>query len=112
MQEEIYNQKSSIDLIEYRLDKFESNLSSNFDKLSDKLDNLITKLNENEIKQENLKTRVQKLEEDISNIKKNQDTVNVEITNMKVTIAEKLTWSAGGGLIATVLMKITEGMIK
>ena len=112
MKEELLNQKSSIDLIEYRLTQFENNLTVNFDRLTGKIDTLITKINDNEIKQENLKTRVQKLEQESAEIKASQIKISNDMTNLKVTLAEKLSWSAGGGIVASVLIKAMEMLAK
>ncbi len=110
MKEELQNQKSSIDLIEYRLGQFEVTLSSNFDKLSDKLDSLINKMNDNEIRQENLKTRLEKLERDFSKVQKENEKITNDITSVKISIAEKLSWGAGGGLVGGVILKLLESV--
>lgn len=110
MKDELQNQKSSIDLIEYRLGQFEVTLSTNFDKLSDKLDSLILKMNDNEVRQENLKTRLEKLEKDFSKVQTENEKISSDITDVKVSIAEKLSWGAGGGILGSIVLKLLEGM--
>ena len=110
MQEKLLDQKSSIDLIEYRLHRFEASLAENFSTLSDKLDKVITKLNESEIKQENLKIRVEKLEKEYSRIELEKGKISEDLVKIKVSVAEKLSWSAGGGIVGTVLIKLLEGL--
>lgn len=112
MNEELQNQKSSIDLIEYRLGQFEVTLSNNFDKLSDKLDKLISKMSENEVKQENLKTRLEKLEKDFSKIQSENEKISSDMTHVKVSIAEKLSWGTGGGIFGAIILKLLEGLVK
>lgn len=106
------NQKSSIELIEFRLTQFETNLSNNFDRISFKLDSLLGQINASEVKQENISTRLEKLEKDFSKVELNKDKLTEEINDMKVSLAEKLSWTAGGGAIAGVLIKLIEGLSK
>lgn len=106
------NDKSSTELIEFRLDQFETNLSTSFDRISAKLDSLLTQINASEIKQENLSTRLEKLEKDFSKVQTESDKINQDITNMKVSLAEKLSWTAGGGAVAGILIKLIEGVAK
>lgn len=106
------DQKSSIELIEFRLNQFETNLSNNFEKISDKLDSLLTQMNATEIKQENISTRLEKLEKDFSKAEKEKQNLSTEIINMKVSLAEKLSWTAGGGAVAGIIIKLLEGSMK
>lgn len=104
--------KSSTELIEFRLDQFETSLSTNFDRISSKLDSLLTQINASEIKQENISTRLEKLEKDFSKVQIENEKLNQDMTNMKVSLAEKLSWTAGGGAVAGLLIKLIEGAMK
>lgn len=106
------NQKSSIELIEFRLTQFETSLSNNFDKISSKLDSLIGQINASEVRQENISTRLEKLEKDFSKVQLDKEKLSEDINNVKVSIAEKLTWTAGGGAIAGVIIKLLESAVK
>ncbi len=104
--------KNSTELIEFRLDQFETTLSNNFDRISSKLDSLLTQINAGEIKQENLSTRLEKLEKDFSKVQLENEKLNQDINNMKVSLAERLSWTAGGGAVAGILIKLIEGAMK
>jgi hypothetical protein len=112
MSHDIRDQKSSIELVEFRLDQFETALSSNFDRISGKLDNLLVQLNLNEVKQENIRTRVNKLEEGLSKLEEVQTKNNEELNNMKVSLAEKLSWTAGGSALGAIIIKLAESNMK
>lgn len=103
---------TSINLIEYRLDRFEASLASNFSLLTEKLDTVITKMNDSEIRQENLKTRLEKLEESFDKREEEINSLKLEITKLKVSFAEKLSWGAGGGAAISLLIKFLESVSK
>lgn len=96
-------------LIEYRLDSFENNLNANMNGLSGKIDTLLIKINESEIKQEAFKVRLEAIESEVKSIKRSNESTSDEISKIKVSIAEKLTWSAGGGVVASVITKLLGG---
>ncbi len=98
--------KKSKELIEYRLDQFENSLSTNFASLNTKLDTLLSKINDSDVKQENLKIRVERIESELSKVNTKQQETDTELVKVKVTIAEKLSWSALGGLVAAALSKM------
>lgn len=100
------DEKKSIQLIEYRLDQFENSLSTNFASLNTKLDTLLNKINDSDVKQENLKIRVERIESEISKVNTKQQETDTELVKVKISMAEKLSWSTFGGLIATALNKV------
>tara|TARA_S200000501_G_C20866916_1_gene762370 strand:- start:4303 stop:4620 length:318 start_codon:yes stop_codon:yes gene_type:complete len=100
------DEKKSKELIEYRLDQFENSLSTNFASLNTKLDTLLNKINDSDVKQENLKIRVERIESEISKVNNKQQETDTELVKVKVTIAEKLSWSTLGGLVAAALSKM------
>lgn len=102
-------EKQNKSLIEYRLDSFENNLNANMNSLSTKIDKLLVKINESEIKQEAFKVRLSAVESEIRSIKQNNQNASEEISKIKVSIAEKLTWSAGGGVVASIITKVLGG---
>lgn len=103
---------TSISLIEYRLDRFEASFANNFSLLTEKLDTVITKMNDSEIRQENLKTRLEKLEESFNKREEEINSLKLEITNLKVSFAEKLSWGAGGGAAISIVIKLLESLAK
>lgn len=104
------NKKNNMDIIQYRLDAFEKNLNTNMSSLSSKLDTLLTKIGESEVTQENFRIRLGAIETEIRALKKEDAGISEEITKLKVSVAEKLSWSAGGGVVATILSKVLGGM--
>lgn len=112
MSHDVRDQRSSIELVEFRLDQFETALSSNFDRISNKLDNLLTQINVNEVKQENIRTRVDKLEDELQKLQDAQAKATEDLTSMKVSLAEKLSWTAGGSVLGTIIIKLIEGNLK
>lgn len=99
------DENKSKELIEYRLDQFESSLSTNFASLNTKLDTLLNKINDSDVKQENLKIRVERIESEVSKVNDKQQKTENELVKVKISMAEKLSWSTLGGLIGTALSK-------
>jgi len=98
--------RKSKELIEYRLDQFEISLSTNFASLNTKLDTVLNKINDSDIKQENLKIRVERIESEVSKVNVRQQETDTELVKVKISMAEKLSWSTLGGLVATALSKV------
>ena len=93
-------------LLSYRLREIEGNLEKNINKISDKIDTLINELNKNNIAQSELKVKVDKLEEEFNKLQKQDAEIKEDVTQLKVTIAEKLGWSAFGGSIGALIIKM------
>lgn len=97
-----------INLVSYRLKEIESNLDKHLEKLSDKIDLLLAELNKTTIAQSETRVKVEKLEMEVNSLKKSDHYIKDEITNLKVSIAEKLSWGAAGGGIAAAIIKLIE----
>lgn len=97
-----------INLVSYRLREIESNLDKHLEKLSDKIDSFLAELNKTTIAQSETKVKVDKLEMEVENLKKINHYIKEDVTNLRVSVAEKLTWGATGGGIAAVIIKIVE----
>ena len=97
-----------INLVSYRLKEIESNLDKHLEKLSDKIDLLLAELNKTTIAQSETKVKVDKLENEVDNLKKTDFYLKEEITSLKVSVAEKLSWGAVGGGVAAAIIKLIE----
>ena len=97
-----------INLVSYRLKEIESNLDKHLGKLSDKIDLLLAELNKTTIAQSETKVKVEKLETEVEALKKANFYIKDEITSLKVSVAEKLSWGAVGGGVTTAIIKIIE----
>lgn len=97
-----------INLVSYRLKEIESNLDKHLEKLSDKIDLLLAELNKTTIAQSETKVKVDKLETEVETLKKVDFYIKEEITKLKVSVAEKLSWGAAGGSIAAAIIKLLE----
>jgi hypothetical protein len=97
-----------INLVSYRLKEIENNLDKHLEKLSDKIDLLLAELNKTTIAQSETKVKVSKLEREVESLKRSDNYVKEEITKLKVSIAEKLSWGAAGGGIAALIIKLIE----
>ena len=97
-----------INLVSYRLKEIESNLDKHLEKLSDKIDLLLAELNKTTIAQSETKVKVDKLEAEVETLKKADFYIKEEITKLKVSVAEKLSWGAAGGGIAAAIIKLIE----
>lgn len=106
------NDRNSVDLVEFRLNQFETTLTNNFDRLSSKLDDISDQINASEIKHENTRTRLSNLESEVSKVQSETTKLTDDINSMKVSLAEKLSWTAGGGVVGTIIIKLVEGMSK
>tara|TARA_R100001510_G_C7577744_1_gene151864 strand:+ start:347 stop:673 length:327 start_codon:yes stop_codon:yes gene_type:complete len=102
--------RNSVDLVEFRLNQFETTLSNNFARISNKLDEISAQINASEIKHENTRTRLESLEAEMSKVQLNKEKLLNEINSMKVSLAEKLSWTAGGGVAGTIIIKAFESM--
>lgn len=99
-----------INLVSYRLKEIESNLDKHLEKLSDKIDLLLAELNKTSIAQSETKVKVEKLEMEVNSLKKSDYYIKEEITKLKVSVAEKLSWgAAGGGMVAAIIKIIESG---
>lgn len=101
--------EDDIKIISYRLKEIESNLEKNIEKLSNKIDLLLEQLNKTALAQSETKVKVNKLEEEVSRLIKVDDEIKQEISNIKVSVAEKLGWGAIGGTISAAIIKILGG---
>ena len=97
-----------INLVSYRLKEIESNLDKHLEKLSNKIDLLLAELNKTTIAQSETKVKVDKLETEVDALKKSDFYIKEEITQLKVSVAEKLSWGAVGGGVAAVIIKLIE----
>jgi|13_taG_2_1085334.scaffolds.fasta_scaffold00011_126 predicted RNase H-like nuclease (RuvC/YqgF family) len=97
-----------MNLVSYRLKEIESNLDKHLEKLSDKIDLLLNELNQTAISQSETKIKVSKLESEVETLKRSDSKTKEEITSLKVSIAEKLSWGAVGGVISGVIIKVIE----
>ena len=97
-----------INLVSYRLKEIESNLDKHLEKLSDKIDLLLIEVNKTTISQSETKVKVSKLETEVETLKKADFYIKEEITKLKVSVAEKLSWGAVGGGVAAAIIKLIE----
>lgn len=97
-------------VINYRLNEIEKSLEKNMEQILKKMDRLIERHNENELAQQALRVKVSKLEEEVKELKEIDKKVQEEVSNVKVSIAEKMSYGLAGGGIATVLGKILESV--
>lgn len=97
-----------INLVSYRLKEIESNLDKHLEKLSDKIDLLLIEVNKTTISQSETKVKVSKLETEVETLKKVDFHIKEEITKLKVSVAEKLSWGAVGGGVAAAIIKLIE----
>jgi hypothetical protein len=97
-----------INLVSYRLKEIENNLDKHLEKLSDKIDLLLDQVNKTTIAQSETKVKVQKLEIDVRDLIKTDEHIKDEVTKLKVSIAEKLSWGAAGGVISGIIIKLIE----
>jgi len=97
-----------MNLVSYRLKEIESSLEKNIEKLSDKIDLLLAELNKTTIAQSETKVKVEKLEADVISLVKTDEIIKNEITDLKVSVAERLSWGAAGGAIAGTIIKLIE----
>ena len=93
------------DFIEFKLGQLEATVNKHFETLAVKMDYIVDKVNQSDVAQENIKTRLAATESSVRNIKKNCDSIEKDITKVKVTMAEKLGWTAMGGSIGGLLAK-------
>jgi hypothetical protein len=97
-----------MNLVSYRLKEIESNLEKNIEKLSSKIDLLLAELNKSAIAQSEAKVKVEKLEVEVAGLIKTDESLKQELTALRVSVAEKITWGAGGGAIAGLIIKLVE----
>jgi chromosome segregation ATPase len=97
-----------MNLVSYRLKEIESNLDKHLEKLSDKIDLLLSEVNKTTISQSETKVKVSKLESEVEMLKMNNSQLKEEITSLKISVAEKLSWGAVGGVISGLIIKIVE----
>jgi chromosome segregation ATPase len=97
-----------INLVSYRLKEIENTLDKHIEKLSGKIDLLLAELNKTTIVQSETRVKVQKLESEVANMLKTDESLKKDITELKVSVAEKLSWGASGGLVAAIIIKLLE----
>jgi chromosome segregation ATPase len=97
-----------INLVSYRLKEIENNLDKHLEKLSEKIDLLLDQVNKTAIAQSETKVKVQKLELEVRDLIKADENIKEEVTKLKVSVAEKLSWGAVGGVISGVIIKVLE----
>jgi hypothetical protein len=95
-----------INLVSYRLREIESNLEKNIEKLSAKIDLILTEINKTTVVQSENKIKVEKLEADVINLIKTDEAIKEDVVKLKVSIAEKLSWGALGGSISAIIIKL------
>ena len=93
-----------INLVTYRLKEIESSLEKNIEKLADKIDLLLAELNKTTIAQSETKVKVEKLEAEVAALTKADLSIRSELSQVKVSIAEKLTWGAAGGGLVNIII--------
>ena len=97
-----------INLVSYRLKEIENTLDKHIEKLSGKIDLLLAELNKTTIVQSETRVKVQKLESEVANMLKTDESLKKDITELKVSVAEKFSWGASGGLVAAIIIKLLE----
>lgn len=97
-----------INLVSYRLKEIENNLDKHLEKLSDKIDLLLDQVNKTTIAQSETKVKVSKLESEVENLIKTDEGIKHELTALKVSVAEKLSWGAVGGVVSGIIIKLLE----
>jgi len=98
----------NVEIITFRLNELEKSLERDTSKIIARLDTLIEKINQSELEQVSMKTKLEKLELDVRDLKKSEAKHKDELTQVKVSIAERLTWGASGGAIAGLILKLIE----
>lgn len=93
----------NVEIITFRLNELEKSLERDMSKVIDRLDTLIEKINQSELEQVSMKTKLEKLESDVRDLKKSDAKHKDELTQVRVSIAEKLTWGAAGGGIVSLI---------
>ncbi len=97
-----------MNLVSYRLKEIENNLDKHLEKLSDKIDLILDQVNKTTIAQSETKVKVQKLEIDVRDLIKTDEILKNELTSLKVSIAERLSWGAAGGVVSGIIIKLIE----
>ena len=98
--------KENIDLLEYRLNEIENLFKVNMEKISTKMDIILQEINKNVVAQSELKVKVEKLESEFNKLREEDEKIQKDITSLQVSVAEKLSWGASGGIISAVLIKL------
>ena len=99
---------TDMNLVSYRLKEIESSLEKNLEKLSNKIDLFLEQLNRTTVAQSETKVKVERLETEVERLSKVDDEVRNELTGIKVSVAERLSWGAAGGAIAAAVVKLSE----
>lgn len=97
-----------INLVSYRLKEIENNLDKHLEKLSEKIDLLLAQVNQTTVAQSETKVKVQKLETEVRDLVKADESLREEVTKLKVSVAEKISWGAAGGVISGIIVKLLE----
>jgi dsDNA-specific endonuclease/ATPase MutS2 len=93
----------NVEIITFRLNELEKIIERDISKIIDRLDTLIEKINQSELEQASMKTKIEKLESEVRDLKKSDAKHKDELTKVKVSIAEKLTWGAAGGGVVSII---------
>jgi hypothetical protein len=97
-----------INLVSYRLKEIENNLDKHLEKLSEKIDLLLDQVNKTAIAQSETKVKVEKLELEVRDLIRVDENIKDEVTKLKVSVAEKLSWGAVGGIVSGIIIKALE----
>ena len=97
-----------MNLVTYRLKEIESSLEKNIERLADKIDLILAELNKTTVAQSETKVKVEKLEVEVAELIKADKDIKDDISNLKVSIAEKLSWGAAGGILSGTIIKLLE----
>jgi hypothetical protein len=98
----------NLGIISYRLNEIEKSLDKNMESILLKIDKLIQKHNDNEVMHTELKIKVAKMEDEVKELRAVDTKVQEEISNVKVSLAEKMGYGVLGGSLMTVLVKTFE----
>ena len=97
-----------MNLVSYRLKEIESSLEKNIEKLADKIDLILAELNKTTVAQSEMKVKVEKLETEVAGLMKSDQDIKNDVNNLKVSIAERLSWGAAGGILSGAIIKLLE----
>jgi chromosome segregation ATPase len=94
----------NFEIITFRLNEVEKNLERDINRIIDKLDVLLEKINSNELEQTAIKTKISKIESEVRELKKSESKHKEELMSVKISIAEKLGWGAAGGSVTSLIL--------
>ena len=103
------NKTVNLGVITYRLDEMEKNFEKNIERIVNKIDDLLEKHSASEIAQRELLVKVSSLEEEVKDLKLAKKRVEQELSQVKVSIAEKMGYGVLGGGVVTLISKMIIG---